>query len=317
MGGRLWVESEPGKGSTFHFTARMGIPATPSLPAPVPEPTALRGLSVLVVDDNATNRRILHATLARWQMKPVLADGGTAAIEILRAHAAGDRFALVLLDAHMPGMDGFALARRIREDPALAGPPVMMLSSLDLGSIGPELRETGHYVVKPVTRANLLAAILKVLGQEQERPAPARTLPGWTAGLPLHILLADDNTVNQKVAARLLEKQGHSVVVTANGGEALDALTRSRFDLVLMDVQMPVMNGYAATRAIRESERGTSRHLPVIALTAHAMKGDRELCLQAGMDDYLGKPIRPHELAAVLERWGRPPEPAPTVLPLE
>jgi CheY-like chemotaxis protein len=307
MGGCMWIESQPGKGSTFHFTANLGIPASPTATASAPEPEFLAGLNVLVVDDNATNRRILQGTLLRWRMKPVLASGGPEALDILRRHArSGDRFALALLDAHMPDMDGFALARQIRDDPALAGPPVMMLSSLDMGSIGPDLRETGHYLVKPVTRGNLLTAILRVLGGGPPKPAPAPPPLRTTTERPLHILVADDNAVNRKVAARLLEKHGHSVVLSSDGAEALIALAGDTFDLVLMDVQMPVMDGYATTQAIRAAERGTTRHIPIVALTAHAMKGDREVCLQAGMDDYLGKPIRSQELEAVLLRLGRP-----------
>ena len=307
MGGRMWVESATGQGSTFHFTVNFAIPAAPRVKAHLAEPEALHGLAVLVVDDNATNRRILYETLVRWRMKPVLADGGPKALEIMRQHArSGDRFALVLLDNQMPDMDGFTVARLIQEDPALAGPQIMMLSSLDIGSIGPELRETGHYLVKPVTRANLLDAILRVMGGGQQRLVPSRSAVRAAIGRPLRILLAEDNAVNQKVAARLLEKQGHSVELTSNGTEALAAFTRGAFDLILMDIQMPMMNGYDATQAIRAAERGTDRHIPIVALTAHAMKGDREICLRAGMDDYLGKPIRPPELASVLERWGKP-----------
>ena len=306
MGGRMWVESEAGRGSTFHFTVNVDIVAAPGARAHIPEPEALRGLAVLVVDDNATNRRILYETLVGWRMKPVLAGCGSEALDILRRHArSGDRFALLLLDAQMPDMDGFTLARQIQEDPALAGPRIMMLSSLDIGSIVPELRETGHYLVKPVTRANLLSAILRVLGGGQPRLVPSRSAVRAATGRPLRILLAEDNAVNQKVAARLLEKQGHSVEVTSNGTEALAAFMRDAFDLILMDVQMPVMNGYDATQAIRAAERGSGRHIPIVALTAHAMKGDREICLKAGMDDYLGKPIHFRELVAVLERWSK------------
>jgi signal transduction histidine kinase/CheY-like chemotaxis protein len=307
MGGRMWVESEPGHGSTFHFTVNVAVRAATGSSAHTAEPEALRGLPVLVVDDNATNRRILYETLLRWGMKPVLAGGGPEALDILRRHAgSGDPFALLLLDAHMPDMDGFTLAAHIQQDPALAGPRIMMLSSMDIGSIRPELRENGHYVVKPVTRANLLSAILRVLGGEPQRLVPARGALRAATGRPMHILLAEDNVVNQKVAARLLEKLGHSVAISSNGAEALAAITRDAFDLILMDVQMPVMDGYDATLAIRAAERGTPRHVPIVALTAHAMKGDREICLKAGMDDYLGKPIRPRELASILERWGKP-----------
>jgi CheY-like chemotaxis protein len=307
MGGRMWVESQAGQGSTFHFTVNFAIPAAPRVMAPIAELEALHGLGVLVVDDNATNRRILYETLVRWKMKPVLADGGPEALEIMRQRArTGDRFDLILLDNQMPDMDGFTLARLIQEDPALAGPRIMMLSSLDIGSIGPELRETGHYLVKPVTRANLLSALLRVMGGGQPRLVPSRSAVRATTGRPLRILLAEDNVVNQKVAARLLEKQGHAVEVTSNGAEALAAFTRAAYDLILMDVQMPVMNGYDTTQAIRAAERGTDRHIPIVALTAHAMKGNREICLKAGMDDYLGKPIHSQELVAVLKRWSKP-----------
>jgi CheY-like chemotaxis protein len=282
----------------------------------IAEPEALHGLAVLVVDDNATNRRILSETLVRWQMKPTLAGSGAKALEIMREHVRpGDRFALILLDAQMPDMDGFTLAKQIQDDPELAGPQIMMLSSVDASSVGAELRKTGHYLVKPVTRANLLSAILRVLGERgQQQSVMSRSFASPITERPLHILLAEDNAVNQKVVARLLEKQGHSVEVTSNGIEALAAFTRHKFDLILMDVQMPVMNGYDATQAIRAAERGTDRHIPIVTLTAHAMKGDREICLKAGMDGYLTKPIRPQELAAALERWGKSrPDSAPTL----
>jgi PAS domain S-box-containing protein len=305
MGGRIWVESEVGRGSAFHFTPAFAIPDAPRVSGTIASPEVLHGLSVLVVDDNATHRRILDETLRRWRMKPLLAGSASMALDIMHQFAhRGDRLPLVLLDAHMPEEDGFTLARRIQEDPSLAGPSIMMLSSLDVKSLAPEVHASGRYVVKPVTRANLLGAILNARGEAPQWLIPSQSIPPAAAVRPLQILLAEDNVVNQKVATRLLERHGHSVQVACNGAEALAALSRGVFDLILMDVQMPVMDGYDATRAIRAGERDTDRHIPIVALTAHAMKGDRESCLQAGMDDYLGKPIHPMELAAVIERWG-------------
>ena len=305
MGGRIWVESEAGQGSTFHFTVKFAIPADSGEKATPPLPQALHGLSVLVVDDNFTNRRILFELLARWNMKPVLAESGAKALDILSERGRlGDGFSLILLDAQMPEMDGFSLARKIQENPALAGPRIMMLSSLDIGSIDPELRSSGRYLVKPVTRVTLLKAILNVMSDGPRFVRPQRAVS--FSGEPLRILLAEDNLVNQKVARALLEKQGHSVVVAGTGLEALEVYNPEAFDVILMDVQMPVMDGYDATRAIRKPERGTGRHIPIVAMTAHAMKGDRETCLDAGMDDYITKPIHLKELLAVLDRWQEP-----------
>jgi two-component system sensor histidine kinase/response regulator len=212
----------------------------------------------------------------------------------------------VLLDVQMPGMDGLTVARQMQQDPRLAGPRILMLSSLDLGSLGPELRQAGEHLTKPVTRSNLLKAMLRALDDGPKVFNKPRIVVRATAERPLRILLAEDNVVNQKVAARLLEEQGHSVVIVADGAEALAKFTYEMFDVILMDVQMPVMNGYEATQAIRLEEDRRGGHTPVIALTAHAMKGDRELCLKAGMDDYLAKPIRVQALLAVLENLQSP-----------
>jgi two-component system, sensor histidine kinase and response regulator len=306
MGGRIWVESETGQGSTFHFTAKLGISATGRQGTRIPEPEALYGLRVLVVDDNATNRNTLRQMLLWWRMKPVLADSGAQALEVLHGHGqAAERFDLLILDAQMPEMDGFTLAKRICEDSTLAAHRIMMLSSADVKLVSSDLAELGlaHYVVKPVTRANLLTAILKVIGPRPADVQPA--LPGASESVqPLHVLLAEDNAINQRVGVLLLKSEGHSVVVASNGSEALNAFEREPFDLIFMDVQMPLMNGYEATRAIRERELQTGTHTPIVALTAHAMKGDREICLEAGMDDYLAKPIQSQALREVLTRWG-------------
>ena len=306
MGGRIWVESESGQGSTFHFTATFALASSPGEQRPARPAEALDGLLVLVVDDNATNRRILQEMLTQWHMRPVLADSGPRALEIIHEHTlAGKRFGLALLDVQMPGMDGFTLASRIQQDHTFAGPRIMMLSSVDVRSMSPESRADGiaEHLVKPVTRANLLKAILKVLGQAQKDPATADRPPLSSAIRPLRILLAEDNPINQKVGVRLLERQGHLVVLVSNGAEALNAFVRENFDVILMDIQMPVMDGYDATRAIRARERNTGGHIPVIALTAHAMHGDRQICMDAGMDDYVSKPIQTRELCETLARW--------------
>ena len=257
MGGRMWVDSESGRGSTFHFTVKLSMPPASVASVQHTEMQALCGMDVLVVDDNATSRRILHEILIGWKMNPVLAPSACHALDIARRRVGcGERFGLYLLDARMPEMDGFTLSRQIQEEPALAGPRVMMLSSVDIVSIGPELRSTGHYLVKPVTPSTLLSAILKVLGEGRPRAVPVPGTVRAVRGRPLRVLLAEDNAVNQKVAARFLERQGHSVEVTSNGAEALAAYARDTFDLILMDVQMPVMNGYDATLAIRALRSG-------------------------------------------------------------
>jgi CheY-like chemotaxis protein/HPt (histidine-containing phosphotransfer) domain-containing protein len=262
---------------------------------------------VLVVDDNATNRRILDEVLRGWAMRPTLANGGeTALAELHRAAAAGTPFPLVLLDCHMPGMDGLALARQIRQRPELVGATVLMLLSSDPLSVSAECRELGiaTSLTKPIKQSDLLEAILRALGippavAEETPPAPPR-VDG--AGRRLRVLLAEDNAVNQQLATHLLEARGHQVVAAGNGREALEQLRSALpFDVVLMDVQMPEMDGFEATAAIREREKGTGRRLPIIALTAHALKGDRERCLAAGMDGYLAKPLRSAELFQALQ----------------
>ena len=306
MGGRMWLESELGHGSTFHFTADFALRPSTGTPAGPAEPSTLEGLDVLVADDNAGSRRILSEMLERWGMKPVAAESGAELLELLhRRAAAGNRYSLVLLDAHMPGLDAFTVSRRIEQDPAIQTPQILLLDFPDTRSIQPETRSV-HCLMKPVSRATLLGTIRAALGAGLPLPHKSGQTAIAKARRSLRILVAEDNAVNQKLAAVLLQKQGHSVTLTSNGAEALTALNRGAFDLVLMDMQMPVMDGYEASRAIRKSEQGTGRHVPIVALTAFAMKDDRDLCLKAGTDDYLGKPIHQAELASVIERWTTP-----------
>jgi two-component system, sensor histidine kinase and response regulator len=326
MGGRLWAESEVGKGSTFHFTARLGLPKAPAAKLPPPQIRELAGLPVLVVDDNATNRRILGEILERWKMRPALAESGTAALDEMReAREAGKPYAMVLLDVHMPGMDGFEVARRIRQDPLLGAPTIMMLTSGTRAEDISRCRELGvsAYLMKPIRREELLETLLNLTGNKEEcisglRPAPPKSRPE-TQG-QLCILLAEDNPVNQTVAVRILEKQGHRVVLAANGREALQKLAEAggaAFDLILMDIQMPLMDGYDATAEIRQREKELGTHIPIIAMTAYAMKGDRERCLEAGMDGYISKPVRANQLAGEIQRLVANPEralPLPTKL---
>jgi two-component system sensor histidine kinase/response regulator len=273
-------------------------------------PAGLRNLRALVVDDNATNRTILEEMLGRWQMCPEAVDGGQPALtRLAEAADAGQQFPLILLDANMPEMDGFVLAARIREDPRLAGAVVMMLTSAGRPGDSERCRSLGiaNYVTKPIRQQELYTAVAQALGARQEPPAEiglAQTAPGSPASRPLRILLAEDNPVNRQLAIALLNRRGHVVTVAENGQAAVDHMERGRFDLVLMDVQMPVMGGFEATRIIREREHASGGHIPIVALTARAMNGDRELCLAAGMDQYLAKPLRAADLYATVDALG-------------
>jgi two-component system, sensor histidine kinase and response regulator len=310
MGRKLWVESMVGQGSTFHFTVRVGRGQAPAALPPV-DPSQLHGLRVLVVDDNATNRRILHDLLGAWQLQPTLASSAQEALGLLHAaRVHGQPFPLILTDAHMPEMDGFALVERIKHDPHLASATIMMLTSAEQRAEVERCRRLGIavYLIKPIKPAELRHALVRALGQErQSRGGPAPQLLVRHGQRPLHILLAEDNAVNQKLAVRLLEKRGHTVTVAGTGRAALGALAQQSFDLVLMDVQMPEMDGLEATAAIRAHEQTTHTHIPILAMTAYAMKGDRERCLAAGMDGYVTKPLQVTELFTAIESVLAPP----------
>ena len=309
MGGKIWVESEPGKGSRFHFTARMGLQKADSTKPLRIAPEQLRGLPVLVVDDNETNRLILMKVLRNWKMEPSEVDGGLAAIAALEAaQKSGRRYPLILLDAQMPEMDGFALAEHIKKSPHSASATVLMLSSAGLRGDAARCSQLGiaAYLTKPFKQSELLEAILAALGTIPQPDAKPKLITRHSlreeSAQGLRILVAEDNAVNQVLAVRLLEKRGHTVQIATNGKLALEFLQQGEFDLVLMDVQMPEMGGLEATEAIREKEKHTGAHIPIIAMTANAMKGDDEECLRHGMDAYVSKPLN---LSALFEAIGR------------
>jgi two-component system, sensor histidine kinase and response regulator len=314
MGGKMWVESEVGQGSQFHLTTRVGVAETKTKKIAAGAriaPEVLIGVKVLIVDDNHTNLMILQGMARRWQMQPTAVDSGEKALkELLEARKAGKRYQLILTDMHMPGMDGFSLVERIRENPELSVATIMMLTSAGHRGDAERCKALGvvAYLLKPVRQAELRMAIAQALGARQhdaEIPVITRFSIRDAAqpSTSLYVLVVEDNAVNQRLVVRLLEKRGHRGEVAGNGREALAALEKARFDLVLMDVQMPEMDGFEATAAIREREKGNGSHQPIIALTAHAMKGDREKCLVAGMDGYLTKPIRAEELDKVLATY--------------
>jgi two-component system sensor histidine kinase/response regulator len=308
MDGQIEIESEVGRGSTFSFAIQLEI--DPNHGKSVQRSTnPLRDLDVLVVDDNETNRRILAEILINWQMQPMLTSDGPDALAALEAAVEhGHPYAFVLLDAQMPEMDGFALVERIKAHPQLKETVVMMLSSAAQNTDAARCRNLGvaAYLTKPIKQSELLSTILSLLSPADANEVAAKTAAKASKNILVqspkwNILLAEDNPVNQRVAAGILEKRGHTVTVVENGLEALQAIKVQRFDLVLMDLQMPEMDGFAATTSIRELERISGAHLPIVAMTARAMKGDRECCLEAGMDGYVAKPINPKELLATIE----------------
>ena len=305
MGGTIALESQPGRGSTFRFTARFGL-------GPSPAGQAANGghwlsdLPVLVVDDNATNRQILEEVLRNWHMRPVAVKSGSAALEALEAALKQGRpFAMVLLDGHMPDMDGFDTAKKIVQDKRYAALKIVLLTS-GLPEDTDRLQRIGlsASLSKPLKQSELFDLIVSLMSQAAPRETDLRKQPGQKRARKHapRVLVAEDNEVNQLVATRTFEKLGYQVTLVANGQEAVSAVENGRFDLVAMDVQMPVMDGLAATAAIRKCEQKSGKHIPIVAMTAHAMKGDRERCLAAGMDGYVSKPIRTRELEEVISQ---------------
>jgi two-component system sensor histidine kinase/response regulator len=310
MGGSIWVDSHVGQGSEFHITAALaaGAPVAREIPA------LLSGVSALVVDDNLTNRRVVAAMLNSFGMKADSVESALRGRSALEAAAAGgDAYKLVVIDGEMPGMDGFQLAEIIHGNPKLAGATVVMLTC---GYRQPQqivrCRELGvhAYMLKPIRRSELLKVVTRVLPPEGSEVAALPSTPvEIRSQRPLRILAAEDNRVNQRLLVRLLEKAGHEVVIVEDGEAAVEFSGTQKFDAVLMDVQMPKLDGLDAAQQIRRREQQTGEHLPTIALTAHAMKGDRERCLAAGMDNYIAKPLDKQELFRALALCGEPSEP--------
>ena len=317
MGGEFWLESAPGVGSTFHFSAKMGIGEL--APRKAAETRSLRGTAVLAVDDNATNRQILERMLRRWGMDPVCVESGRAALAaVTTAAEAGRPFPLILLDAQMPELSGFEFVEMLQRERPDDATTIMMLSSSDARGDRARCRALGisRFVTKPVRQSELLTIIGDVLGAPAEAladgptvGAPAVIATALPDGRRLRVLVAEDNAVNQKLVDSVLTKRGHHVTIVGNGRLAVAACAAELFDVVLMDAQMPVLGGLEATREIRGAERRTGQHVPIIAMTARAMAGDREECLAAGMDGYIAKPIRIEELAKALGEIAWPDSP--------
>jgi CheY-like chemotaxis protein/anti-sigma regulatory factor (Ser/Thr protein kinase) len=309
MGGKIWVESAVNCGTRMHFTVRLEA-AQPSAKPSHGSGENLRGAKVLIVDDNPANRRILQSLLYQWGLNiSAAASGEEALANLLTAHAEGAPYAVLVTDLHMPGMDGLALCERVRRQPELTVTLIMMLTAAGRQSEAERCKELGvnTCLQKPIRQCELRQAILGALREASAKlpvpPPPSVSQESATPCRSLRVLLAEDNAVNQQLACRILQKRGHHTHVVGDGSAALDALEQDKYDVVLMDLQMPEMDGLEAVAAIREKEQGTGAHQVVIALTAHALKDDGERCLAAGMDGYLAKPFRAQELYALLERY--------------
>jgi CheY-like chemotaxis protein/HPt (histidine-containing phosphotransfer) domain-containing protein len=318
MRGKIWVESEVGKGTVFHFTGRFGLGNEADVPQPAP-PDDVRRTRTLIVDDSQTNRRVISEMLGNWGLEhKTVSDAHTALLELRRAQQKGCAFNLLLTDVNMPQVDGFSLVEQVQADPSLTKTPVILMTSAQRegDTARCESLQVSAHLTKPLKQSDLLDAITKTVGRavvddEQSSESPTEVEPHVPH---LRILLAEDSIINQKLALGLLEQQRHSVVVANNGKEALKQLESSDFDVVLMDVQMPIMDGLEATRAIRKREKHHGGHVPIIAMTAHAMKGDRERCIAAGMDQYLSKPIRAHQLVGLLAKIALHEDPTTEVM---
>jgi CheY-like chemotaxis protein len=308
MNGRLWAESELDRGSSFHFSVPLvkASPEETAAIAPSTEKGQTKGIRVVVVDDHPTNRFILEELLGGWGMVVQSVDGGQAALDALEAKRQTDHpTQLLITDLHMPDMDGFEVVDRLRRQAAFAGLPVIMLTSGLHAEDASRCEELGlvAHLMKPAKQSELRAAIARAIGQaprvmgDSDR---ATAISKYSFARPLRILLAEDGLVNQKLAVGLLSNWGHKVTIAKNGREAVDKWEDESFDLVLMDVQMPELDGFEATKEIRRRETGSGQRIPIIAVTAHALGGDREKCLASGMDAYVEKPIQREKLAAAI-----------------
>lgn len=330
MNGKMWVESVPGEGSTFHFSLPFKAAAqTEHRPHEAPQPQ-LANLRLLIVDDNATNCRILTLQTGKWGMTARSAASGRQALEWLRS---GEQFDLAVLDMQMPGMDGLMLANEIRKLPNARTLPLILLTSMGVRANNPDFAKVAFAscLTKPTKPAQLYEVFMRVVAgskpAEQKAPTPSKLDPNLASRLPMRVLICDDNVINQKVALRLVQQMGYRADLTANGIETLAALDRQPYDIIFLDVMMPEMDGLEATRVIRERQRDIKKFpnyktpIIIVAMTASVMPEDRDKCLQAGMDDYIAKPVRPEDVRAVIERWGpkfsttQPPASASTAPP--